>query len=91
VASVVGNLYIFRCPLNAVLLRKEYCSIQEIRWFSLLNGSRTEAATSAETARRKAEAKKLLPHLFGVPYEQCLKALVDNEEAASYLLDNVDI
>jgi len=57
----------------------------------LLNGSRTEAATSAETTRRKIEAKKLLPHLFGVPYEQCLKMLVDNEEAASFLINNVDL
>jgi hypothetical protein len=38
-----------------------------------------------------AEVKKLLPHLLGVPYEQCLKTLIDNKETIMFLLDNIPL
>lgn len=89
-----GNLCLcceISLPLVTDLLRKEHCTLQDIRWFSLLTGAREPTKLTEEISCRVAEVKKLLPHLMGVPYERCLKILIDNEETAKFLVDNVSL
>lgn len=47
------------------ILRKEHCSLQDIRWYSLLTGTRTNDPDPIENILRVNEARKLLAHLFG--------------------------
>lgn len=71
------------------MLQKDECGMQDIRWYSLLAGEREPTCDTFETTARISEAKKLLTHLFGRPFEECLKTLVDNEENATFLVNNV--
>jgi hypothetical protein len=50
--------------------------LKDIRWHSLIHGYRQSSTNHREVAKRVAEAKALLMHIFNLPYEDCLKALL---------------
>lgn len=54
-----------------------------MRWKSLLDGHREPAKTSVELKKQLDEAKSILPHLFGVPYEECVHLLQNDTNLSS--------
>jgi hypothetical protein len=70
------------------LLSQENCTLQDIRWHSLLHGCRTPSNSSGETKNRIQEAKVLLEHIFNCDYLESLKILTAQPETAKFLLQN---
>jgi hypothetical protein len=68
---------------------KEDCSLQDIRWWTLLQGNWPQTYTNEELQRRIQEASALLQHIFNKTYEECLAILVNKKEIATYLIENL--
>lgn len=60
--------------------------MRDIRWHSLLQGHRGPPKNSVEENRRLMEAKWLLPHIFNLPYEECLQQLLADKSVTNHLI-----
>lgn len=56
-----------------------------MRWLDLLQGIRTGDCTPVEQQQRVTEAKKILEHVFGKPYDECLRILTKDTHTRKLL------
>lgn len=57
--------------------------LKNVRWDSLIRGTRDPNCSDAEKKERIKEAKILLPRVFGRPYEECLDILNRHQNGLS--------
>lgn len=54
----------------------------------MIHGPRKSSCSTQELDFRIDEAKKLLQHIFHLPFQECFNVLLEQKETATYLLNN---
>ena len=62
----------------------EECNLQQVRWESLIAGSRDKFCAPGERGYRVWEAKTLLTHTFNMGIEDCMQALIQDYEVSKW-------